>query len=243
MKNNKKNSAIFLPEKNKYISEDKTNTANSPNTESSQKTKLYENNSYKNLTGIKLRTASSDLMLKDKEQRDPKKDGESSGESGITNGKVSTSKFKKYIIKRIIQPTYINDIHDVLAGRAKYRKVSKVLLITSFIFESISTILIFIIAALYSNKLAIIAGCIGVLSGISLHGSLMAKGESKTLTQQANNILKELGIDGIADIELSKGQQEMEKFEENNLAIVENINKELCAVLGKSSNDAIINVE
>lgn len=129
------------------------------------------------------------------------KDGDSTGETGVINGKISTKKLRKFIVKSIVQPAYVKDIRDILSGRYRWRKIGKLLLIISLLLSSSSTILTFMSAYFDEKLISIIAGGIGVLGAIFLHFSLMSKRESKRLTHQANEILKQLGIEGVPDIE------------------------------------------
>lgn len=130
-------------------------------------------------------------------------DYDSTGDTGAINGIVSTHKLRKYIVDNILQPVYISDIKTILTGRHKCRRYGTYLFIASLIFTHIATIITFISAYDCSNSsvISLVAGTIGVLGNIFVHLSLMAKSESKKLTGQANKILHELNIDGVADLD------------------------------------------
>ena len=128
-------------------------------------------------------------------------DKDFSGETGMMQGKVSTNKLRKYIVSTILQPAYVQDVKDMLMGRYRWRKFGMILFIFSLIFTHSATIATFAAAHYKSPVMAFIAGAIGVVGGILLHLSLIAKGESKRATSQANEVLKNLKIDGVIDIE------------------------------------------
>ena len=170
--------------------------------------------------------------------KDGAKERDSTGETGMIYGKVSTHKLKKFIVKSIVQPTYVEDIRDVLVGRYRWRKVGMVLFIISLVLSSIATALTFVTAFESQSWLGLFAGGIGVIGAIFLHCSSMAKGESKRLTHQANKILKQLEIDGIPDIEEDKDQKELNNFGDQQKKRNDNVNVQLDQVIiGQSFED------
>jgi len=160
-----------------------------------------------------------------------KSDKDSTGDTGMIKGKIATHKLKKLIVKDILQPAYIKDIKDVLIGRYRWRKISMSLFVIAVILKEVAMVVTFLTAVQSQNKTAFIAGSIAVFGTIFLHSSSLAKSESKRATQQANTILKQLGVDGIPDIETDKDSEtkngdktDCAKYEADQL---EKINKEL----------------
>ena len=149
----------------------------------------------------------------------------------MIHGRVSTHKLKKFIVASIVQPAYVEDIRDILVGRYRWRKISMALFIMALILTSAATVLTFAVAYQNTSWLGLIAGCINVLGGVFSHLSLLTKGESKRLTGQANEILKQLDIDGVPDIETDRVERELQKYEDNNVIGLEDLNHGLREVI------------
>lgn len=123
-------------------------------------------------------------------------------DSGTQVGNKGMSDFKKNIIKTLIQPTYLADIKDSLAGRYMWRKISdrvtgvaKILIIISGIFA--------FAGAKFTEYwwLAFIAGALNVLTTSMFHYAMYASHESKNCTDDTNILLKSLKLAPIPDIE------------------------------------------
>jgi hypothetical protein len=103
---------------------------------------------------------------------------------------------KNRIMKDIVVPNYYNDVRTTISSRKKWMKSSNITELLSKILTGLATIVAFSAGA-YTDYtfLSFIAGCIGTISLVCQQFSTYAKGEAKERTQQANAILKMLGID------------------------------------------------
>lgn len=115
---------------------------------------------------------------------------------------AETSAFKKMIITKYIQPTYLEDIQDSLTGRFRWRKVSdrvtglaKILIIISGIFA--------FAGAKFTDYwwLSFISGILNALTLSFFQYGMYASNQSKNCTNDTNILLKSLGIKEIPDIE------------------------------------------
>jgi hypothetical protein len=145
-----------------------------------------------------------------KGSKDCSNDRDSTGDTGMIHGKVATHNLRKFIVSSILQPTYVEDIQDVLKGRYRWRKVSMIMFVIYLVATFIANALIFYSAYDNSPLITLIAGIVNILASAFVHFSSVAKAESKRLTQQANEILKKLGIDEIPDIESDKDNKQQE---------------------------------
>lgn len=172
-------------------------------------------------------------------RKEGSRERDSTGETGMIHGRVSTHKLKKFIVASIVQPAYVEDIRDVLSGRYRWRKIAMLLFVSSLILSATATALTFAVAYENSSLLGLIAGIVNIIASVVSHFSLIAKGESKRMTGQANEILKQLDIDGVPDIESDRTTKELQKYENDNVIASDNLNnfnninldKELCEVV------------
>lgn len=130
-----------------------------------------------------------------------------------TAPRVETSAFKKMIITKYIQPTYLEDLQDTLKGRFMWRKISdritgiaKILIIISGIFA--------FAGAKFTDYwwLSFISGILNALTLSFFQYGMYASNQSKTCTDDTNVLLKSLGIEEIPDIE----QNNIEEQTNNN---------------------------
>ena len=117
-------------------------------------------------------------------------------DASLRHGIISTNRLRKRIVVDIIQPAYIDDIKDSIKGRYNCRKVSMVLFIASVILSSVATILTFL-STYFGHYITLIAGSCGVCSSIVLYCSSVAKSESKRMSIQVNETLRQLKIEGV----------------------------------------------
>lgn len=113
---------------------------------------------------------------------------------------VNSDRLKRYIVKTIIQPSYVEDVRDTIKWRFRWRKIG------SFCY-TISKIL-FVFSAAFSfadpyypeRDFSFYSGCITLVAGfLTQYGDYSLK-ESKRKTTEANQILQKLGIDGVPEI-------------------------------------------
>jgi len=125
------------------------------------------------------------------------------GETGMAEGHISTKKLKKFIVRDIIQPAFVKDIRDTIKGRYKWRKIAGILFVIARIMFLANVILSFVSAYLTRNEFSFIGfigasiGAVGLLIG--QYGTT-AMAESRKKNNEANELLRQLGVEGIPDI-------------------------------------------
>jgi hypothetical protein len=108
---------------------------------------------------------------------------------------------KNRIIKDVVVPSYLKDVKCTVNSRGKWRNASNQAELVSKLLTGAATIIAFSAGA-YTDYtfLSFIAGCVGTGAMVCQQFSTYAKGECKERTDQANKILKVLGIDSIPDL-------------------------------------------
>lgn len=124
----------------------------------------------------------------------------STDESIENNGKISTKKFRKNIIINKLQPAYINDISDTIDGRYKWRKIGEFLFVVAKALALINVIFSYL-GTFLKNEIITFVGAVGGTVGLYLmHHASEAIAESRKKNNEANELLRDLGIDGLPDI-------------------------------------------
>ena len=121
----------------------------------------------------------------------------------IDNNKIMLSydhKLQNYIIKKIVQPSYISETQDLIKWRYRWRKISESLQTASELCVIISGILSFLSPALDNQTLALSAGCIAFTSVQLQNWAKKATERSISSTAEVNELLRALQIEEIPDI-------------------------------------------
>lgn len=117
-----------------------------------------------------------------------------------TDLEVASKSFKEQIISTIIQPSYIKDIKDTLAWRYKWRKIGN----TSHMMGKILTLsgaaVAFSSGFVSTPALAFVSGCVSLSGILCIQYGDYSYSESSRETEDANKILKTLGIEGVPEL-------------------------------------------
>lgn len=117
-------------------------------------------------------------------------------------GKAEFKKVKNRIISDIVVPSYLRDVKGTVNSRGKWRNSANKAELISKILTGAATIIAFSAGAYTEyTYLSFIAGCVGTGAMVCQQFSTYARGECKERTDQANKILKVLGIDSIPDLD------------------------------------------
>lgn len=130
----------------------------------------------------------------------------------------SDFKLQNYIIKKIIQPSYISETEDLIRWRYRWRKIAEALQTASEICVITSGILSFLSPALNDQKLALSAGCIAFTSVQLQNWSKKALDKSITSTSEVNELLRALKIEEIPDI-LDDRDRDNNNDNDNNVSV------------------------
>lgn len=114
---------------------------------------------------------------------------------------VKSKKLRNYIIKTIVQPTYIFDLKDTLKWRFRWRKIGNILYIVSKLLTIVGAVLAFSETYFQVTYLALASGIITLLGVLILQLGDSSQKESKRKTHEANDILKSLNIDGVPELD------------------------------------------
>ena len=208
----------------------KPNLANNQTKQKDQENQENKNKSRKKLN--KLDNSTHVDIADVSVRKDGSHDKDSTGDTGMMYGKVATHKLRKFIVSSILQPTYVEDIRDVLKGRYRWRKVAMITYIMHVVIAFVASALMFYSAYDNSPLIGLIAGIVNLLGTAFVSFSQVAKNESKRQTHQVNEILRQLGIDGVPDIDDDKVDKQIDKNDDTGNGNgtgtgVDNLNKEL----------------
>lgn len=113
---------------------------------------------------------------------------------------VNSKRLRQFIIKNIVQPTYIADLKDTLIWRYRWRKIGNFLYILSKFLTIIGAVLAFSETYFRVVYLSFAAGIMTLLAVLILQLGDFANKESKRKTYAANEILRSLNISEVPEI-------------------------------------------
>ena len=167
-------------------------------------------------------TKKSDLVIS---IADPKIPDAIDDIKSIESSKVASDNLKKYVIKNLLQPDFVENIKDSLEWRYKWEKISSFFNVIASIF-ALSTSVLNILSMNYSgNTFPILASISSVLVTFTLKFASDARSKGDAKTSEINSLLRSIGVDKIPEL-----SPESLTPQENNNTVkqstsIQNINK------------------
>jgi len=127
---------------------------------------------------------------------------------------VTSQKLKQYVIKNIVQPAYIADIKETLEWRFRWMRISRNFRWISQFFLLVSGILASLQTIDDSKWWSIGVITCNTLVFLLNQFSSDAKGESKSMTDEANKFLTQMNIEKIPEstIEIKDNAKDQNKL-------------------------------
>lgn len=148
------------------------------------------------------------VKIHDHEDKAPKIEEDNNSTNSSDSTKREEKKLRKYIIENFIQPSYVQDVKDTLYWRFKWRKIGNVCLVIAKIVAIFSSLLSLYVPYLENTIYAVIGGSVGLLGVGLLQFSEFAFKEGATKTDEANMVLKALGIEGVPELDVARANNE-----------------------------------
>ncbi|ARF08797.1 hypothetical protein Catovirus_1_847 [Catovirus CTV1] len=114
---------------------------------------------------------------------------------------VKSKRLRQFIIKNIVQPTFVADLVDTLKWRYRWRKIGNFLYILSKLLTLVGAIVAFTETYFKVIYLALASGIITLLGVLILQLGDYAQKESKRKTNETNEILRMLDISGVPELD------------------------------------------
>lgn len=113
---------------------------------------------------------------------------------------ATEEELKNYITEEYVRPTYVSDIKNVLIWRKRWEQIGNILLFVSHISTFMAAVLSFSEFYFDVKYLSFAAGCVSLISVFLSKYSDFSFNRSSKLTNDANEILKSLGLNLIQNI-------------------------------------------